>query len=48
MDHRLIRTFIAIPVPESVFVLQGNLKNTIAKKNGEGSMGEEGSTAFNT
>ena len=35
MDHRLIRTFIAIPVPESVFVLQGNLKNTIAKKTGK-------------
>ncbi len=35
MDHRLIRTFIAIPVPESVFVLQGNLKNTIEKKTGK-------------
>ena len=35
MDHRLIRTFIAIPVPESVFVLQENLKNTISKKTGK-------------
>ena len=35
MDHRLIRTFIAIPVPEPVFVLQGNLKNTISKKTGK-------------
>ena len=35
MDHRLIRTFIAIPVPESLFLLQENLKNKIVKKTGK-------------
>ena len=35
MYHRLIRTFIAIPVPESVFKLQSNLKNTISEKTGK-------------
>jgi len=35
MYHRLIRTFIAIPVPESVFKLQRNLKNTISEKTGK-------------
>ncbi|MBC8346696.1 MAG: RNA 2',3'-cyclic phosphodiesterase [Candidatus Marinimicrobia bacterium] len=35
MNHRLIRTFIAIPVPESVFNLQGNLKETILEKTGK-------------
>ena len=35
MYHRLIRTFIAIPVPESVFKLQSNLKNTISEKMGK-------------
>ncbi len=35
MDYKLIRTFIAIPVPEPVFRLQDMLKSTVPEKTGK-------------
>ena len=35
MDYKLIRTFIAVPVPEPLFDLQEKLKATISEKTGK-------------
>ena len=35
MDYKLIRTFIAVPVPEPLFNLQEKLKATISEKTGK-------------
>lgn len=35
MDHKLIRTFVAVPVPESVVALQKTLRATIDPKRGK-------------
>ena len=35
MDYKLIRTFIAVPVPEPLFNLREKLKATISEKTGK-------------
>ncbi|MDP6992081.1 MAG: RNA 2',3'-cyclic phosphodiesterase [Candidatus Marinimicrobia bacterium] len=35
MDHKLIRTFVAVPVPEPVLALQKTLRSTIDPKRGQ-------------
>ncbi len=35
MDHKLIRTFVAVPVPEPVLALQKTLRSTIDPKRGK-------------
>ena len=34
MDHKLIRTFVAVPIPDSVIELQNSLRSTIHPKRG--------------
>ena len=34
MDHKLIRTFVAVPIPDSVIELQNSLQSTIHPKRG--------------